>query len=418
MSEKNECDKIHVLSAGEKGKGMNTKGSKHMTLQQRIQIETNLKVNSTCKHIAKEIGMDERTVSREIRLRRDCEKNGKYGTFNKYDDTPCKKIEKFPFVCNGCSARYSCFRQYKYYYHATVAQENYEIILVDSRVGLDMDLEEKEILDTTIRDGVSKGQSLYHIVTTNPEKIHCSVSTAYRIINDKKTITQRLDLRRSVKLKPRNHYAYKEDNHAIREGRKYQDFLVEYNKHPFSILVEMDTVEGPKDQDECLLTLHIVNTHFMFAKILKRQDKECVTQAFMELRSELGLELYKKLFRFILTDRGTEFCNPAAIETDFDTGERIANVYFCNSYASYQKGSIEENHELLRYVIPKKTYFGHLTQDQINLMLSHINSYARKSLESTPYELTRLLIGDEFLEKEKIRPINPDLVNVTGKLLK
>ena len=397
---------------------MNTKGSKHMTLQQRIQIETNLKVNSTCKHIAKEIGMDERTVSREIRIRRNCEKNGRYGVYNKYDDTPCKKIEKFPFVCNGCEKRSSCCKKYKYYYYATVAQENYEILLVDSRVGLDMDLEEKEVFDTVIKEGTNNGQSLYHIVTNNPEKIHCSVSTAYRIIHDKKTITQRLDLRRSVKLKPRNHYAYKEDNRAIREGRKYQDFILEYNKHPFSILVEMDTVEGPKDQEECLLTLHIVNTHFMIAKMLKKQDKECVTQAFMELRSELGIELYKKLFQFILTDRGTEFCDPVAIETDFATGERIANVYFCNSYASYQKGALEENHEIIRYVIPKKTYFNDLDQDKVNLMLSHINSYARKSLGTTPYELTKLLIGDEFLEKEKIRPITPDLVNVTTKLLK
>ena len=89
-----------------------------------------------------------------------------------------------------------------------------------------------------------------------------------------------------------------------------------------------------------------------------------------------------------------------------------------NNYYSIIQGAIEENHEIIRYVIPKKTYFNDLDQDKVNLMLSHINSYARKSLGTTPYELTKLLIGDEFLEKEKIRPITPDLVNVTTKLLK
>ena len=397
---------------------MNVKGSKHMTLEQRMEIEINLKVNSSCKHIAKEIGMDERTVSREIRIRRNKEKNGRYGIYNKKDDAPCKRLEKYPFVCNGCKKRAYCFKEYKYFYDAKVAQENYSLILVDSRIGMDFTLEEKQTVDQVLDDLVKKGQSITSILKTNPDKIQCSVSTLYRMVNNKKTIIQRYDLRRTVKLKPRKHYVYREDNLAVREGRKYQDFLRFYSSDPFQIVTEMDTVLGPIDQSECLLTLHIVNTHFMMAKILKAPTRECVTQAFTELREELGLDLYKRLFHCVLTDRGTEFCDPLSIEIDPLTGEKLANVFFCDSYASYQKGAIEENHTLLRYVIPKKVYFGNLSQEKVNLMLSHLNSYYRKSLDGTPFEMTVALLGEDAVKKTKIEPVASDLVNVTEKLLK
>lgn len=397
---------------------MNIKGSKHMTLNQRIEIEVNLKVNSTCKHIAREIGMDERTISREVKLRRQKQPNGKYNE-GKRDTSECKTLNRFPFVCNGCKRRTSCFKQFKYFYIAKLAQDDYETILKDSRIGLDFNCEEKQIFDETLENGIKNGQSIYHIVKSNPERIKCSVPTVYRIINNMQTTVKKYNLQRACKLKPRSHYVYKEDNRSIREGRKYVDFLAAYAKNPFGIFTQMDTVEGPMGQSECLLTLHIPSTRFMFGKILKSQTKESVSEAFKELRKDLGLDLYKKLFNVILTDRGTEFCNPEAIEIDEKTGEKIAHVYFCDSYASYQKGAIEENHTLLRYIIPKKVYFNHLTQSQVELMFSHINSYCRKSLQGdTPYMATAILLGEDSIQKTKVRPITSNLVNVTTKLLK
>lgn len=91
------------------------------------------------------------------------------------------------------------------------------------------------------------------------------------------------------------------------------------------------------------------------------------------------------MFRVILTDRGTEFINLNTIEKDYKTGRKITIVFYCNSYASYQKGSIEQNHELIRYVIPKGHIFDNLNQDDINKLTSHINSYYRDSIETSPY---------------------------------
>ena len=401
---------------------MNVKGSKHMSYENRVYIEQALRLGMKCKDIAKNIEMDERTVSKEIQKRRNKVKNGKYGTENyqKMDKEPCKTINKFPFVCNGCKRKTFCFKEFKYFYDAKLAQDNYEIILKDTRIGLDISLENKEVLDSILKDGTDKGQSINHIIETNRDSISYSKSSIYRLVHSNKTTIQKMDLRRAVRLKPRKHYVQKDDNKEIRIGRRYNDFLkaVSISDNPFPIITEMDTVEGPKGNRKCILTIHITNTHFMLMFLLEFKSKEEVSRVFIQLQSTLGLKLYKKLFHTILTDGGTEFCNPLSIELDANTGEKISSVYFCNSYCSYQKGAIEENHTLLRYIIPKGTNIDNLTQDKLDLAMSHINSYYRESLDSTPYELTRSLIGNSFLEKIKTRLIGSNLVNLKPGLIK
>lgn len=128
--------------------------------------------------------------------------------------------------------------------------------------------------------------------------------------------------------------------------------------------------------------------------------------------------MYQKLFPIILTDRGTEFLNVDSIECFYEDGEQISHIFFCDSYSSYQKGSIEENHSLIRYIIPKGISVDNLIQDQINFMMSNINSYERKSISSNPYCLMKALYGEEFLKKIRIVQINPNCLILKPTLLK
>ena len=67
-------------------------------------------------------------------------------------------------------------------------------------------------------------------------------------------------------------------------------------------------------------------------------------------------------------------------------------VFYCDAGKPYQKGAIEVNHELIRRVLPKKSGFDQLIQDDINRMMNHINSYKRKKLNNrSPYETFQLL---------------------------
>ena len=43
----------------------------------------------------------------------------------------------------------------------------------------------------------------------------------------------------------------------------------------------------------------------------------------------------------ILTDNGWEFSRPEDIEYNYKTGERLINIFYTESYSSWQKGGIE-----------------------------------------------------------------------------
>lgn len=397
---------------------MNTKGSSHLTIDERQKILEMLDENENCKTIATVVAKDERTVSREIKKRRNRQDNRRYGLYGKKDDSECKRLQRFPFVCNGCDKRKYCCKQYKFFYEPSIAQENYEIILRDSRIGLDITLEDKITFDTILKDGLSNGQSIHHIVEANKDKLRYSERSAYRLVDRSQTIVQPLDLRRKVKLKPRKHYVYKEDNKRVRKGRTYADFIAYLAENPLIHPVQIDTVESVSTGiHKCLLTIHFPSLRFMLIYVLKQKCKDEVTRVFLELRKLLGNELYKKMFPVILTDRGTEFCNPELIEADTETGEVLTRVFFCDSYSSFQKGAIEENHELIRYIIPKGIIFDDLTQDKADLMVSHINAYYRKVIDTTPYSLAKAFWGNELLLKFNCQSIEPAAVVLKPRLI-
>ena len=73
----------------------------------------------------------------------------------------------------------------------------------------------------------------------------------------------------------------------------------------------------------------------------------------------------------------------------------------------------------IRYILPQGSSFDDLTQDKVNLMMSHINSTARPSLQGkTPIELALQHFGKDTVEKLGLHVIEPDDVCLKAQLLK
>lgn len=111
------------------------------------------------------------------------------------------------------------------------------------------------------------------------------------------------------------------------------------------------------------------------------------------------------LFPIILTDNGVEFSKPDIIEFN---GYHVykTRLFYCDPGASWQKGKIENNHKYIRRYIPKKTSFDDYTQEEINLMLNHINSVKRDSLQgNNPYTLMKEFLTQEIIDLFNIREI-------------
>ena len=98
-------------------------------------------------------------------------------------------------------------------------------------------------------------------------------------------------------------------------------------------------------------------------------------------------------------------------------GERRCRLFYCDSYSSYQKGSIEENHTLVRYVIPKGTDLDALTDEDVKSMMDNVNSYERKAIGTTPYRMAEALFGKDFLEALGIDEVDPKEVKLLPSLI-
>ncbi len=158
----------------------------------------------------------------------------------------------------------------------------------------------------------------------------------------------------------------------------------------------------------CLLLIYLVLQFFYLSFLFLNQ-----------LQSLLGLDKFKELFVIILTDNGSEFSNPSKIEFDMKTGELRTKIFYCHPSSPFEKGACEVNHELLRRILPKGTSFDDLTQNDISLVMSHINSYKRKKLNNeSPYSVFSKLYGKNTIDKLGIHEIEPNNVSLSPSLLK
>lgn len=416
--------------------------NKHLSFDDRLEIESGLKTRKTFKEIGNIVGKDCTTISKEIRNhlivkdissvgrkfnncvnRKNCEFRQKGIICNihncsHYQKENCKKLLKPPYVCNGCKEKNSCTLT-KHLYEATYALKEYKENLSDSRSGISYTKEEIDYLNNFLKPLIDQKQSLHHICINNKNKMICSERELYRLINNNVLEIKNIDLPRKVRYRERKKEItyYKVDKNCL-ESRKYQDFLNYIKENPDTAIVQMDSVEGIKG-GKVLLTIHFVSCEFMLAFLRNQNDAQSVIDVFDKLEDILGIDIFKKLFVIILTDNGTEFSNPFDIEISKITGEERTKIFYCEPRRSDQKGSCEVNHEFIRRILPKKTSFDNLTQEDINLMMSHINSYKRKKLnDCSPLQLFSLMFGNDIADKLGIKEIEPNKINLSLDLLK
>ena len=383
-----------------------------LTIEDRILIEELLRQNYNLKDIARVIGVYPSTISREIKSRRKGNKE-----FN-----ICNKTNRYPFICFNCSKKVHCNKR-KYYYNYKEAQKDYENKLKYSRIGIDMSIDEVEYWNDYFKDKIKdRNQPILHIFKNIENEFPKSIQSFYKYVHKGyfSSINDEM-LARSFSYKPRNKKetvkTITKDN-IIKKGRRMIDFEDYINKNPKANIVEMDTVIGKFEDDKCIMTLYFRTSKLMLMFFIKKYKPSEITKIFNSLRKTLGDDLYKKLFEVILTDNGWEFSKPEDIEVNFETGEKLINVFYTEPYSSWQKGGIERNHEFIRYIIPKGISFDNLTKKNIIDMMNNINNVQRKSLDyQTPYQLFTQKYGKDISNKLHLKYIKKDEINLSYNLL-
>ena len=236
---------------------------KHLTLEARILIETLLNERNSFKSIAKHLGKDCTTISKEVKAHICFDKTGAYGhAFNdcrlaflhqcsiqkicyhctasstrlcwtcgkcnssciSYEKYICSKLSKPPYVCNGCPQRNKCTLE-KRLYKASYAQREYEQVRSESRSGFALSETELRQIDDVVSPLLKKGQSLHHIAVHHADELMKSERTLYAYINSGLFSAKNLDMPRTIRMRPRKNVSKKlKVDKSCRIGRDFSCF--------------------------------------------------------------------------------------------------------------------------------------------------------------------------------------------------
>lgn len=445
------CFKMVVSGVEERMTIMNK--NKHLSFEERKTIAERLNEGASFKSISRELSRDCTTISKEVRKHKTLLRSGAIGkpynnckhrltchetwvcnecTSRKhghrccfchkcnslcpmYEPFSCPKLLKPPYVCNNCpDNHYRCTLE-KHFYIAKEAQKDYEHILHEARTGINLTEDEVKRLNNLFSPLIKKQQSIHHICVNHRDSIMVSESTIYRLVDYNLFEARNIDMPRKVRFTPRkNRKIYKVDK-ACRIGRTLEDYKCFIEEHPNLPVTQIDSVEGRKG-GKVLLTIHFVHAECMLAFLRDANDSKSVIEHINRLYQTLGSKTFCSIMPILLGDNGSEFSNPTAIEFD-QNGNQRTHVFYCDPSAPAQKGSCERNHEFIRMFIPKGQSLDDFTQDMIDLMMNHINSYGRPSLgNKCPYEMMSFMYGDKVLEALGLKRITPDNVTLNASI--
>ena len=427
----------------------------HLTKQDRCKIENLLNAKLSLKKIGKSLHKSHTTMSREIKKHRIVDETSKrhrknFCTFKNncmkrtlckappptcknrcstcsyfscndlcsdFIEDYCDKLSKAPYVCNGCPDMKKCKKR-KYFYCANNAMDEYKTLLVQSRQGIDVSPSEIKIYNNLIKSGVQKGQSIHHVMVAHKDIFQKCEKSIYNYFHSGYFSLPRGDMPKICMRKPRKRekITHKIDR-KYRQNRTLNDYKKFKIENPNITEVQMDSVIGVIG-GKVLLTLQF-ESGLMPAQIRDTNNSQSVIDYFDMLEQKFGTDNFTKIFPIILTDNGSEFSNPTAIETSIHSKQQRTRVFYCDPYASWQKAKVENNHTNLRRILVKGASFNNLNQSDINLVLSHLNSYMRKSYDDIP-AITRFnnIYGKNMLELLDINLIDPDNVILDPMLLR
>ena len=305
---------------------------KQLTSQQRSQIFALLQRKTPRKEIASIVGCSQSTLSREIR--RNSTENGNY----LWDKAHAKAMERRK---------------------RTTANRKKDPVIVWEALELlkDEDWSPEQIS----ADMRSRGKNISHELIyrhirsdeTGELAAHCRHKMKYNRHGrpDRTTKVRNIPDRVSIHERP-----------AEADGTRFGDW-------------EMDTIIG-KDGKGAIVTLTERSTNMVLMERLPQGKRpEPLARAVIRL-----LFPYRNTIRSITTDNGSEFSAHRMISKALaPKGTKNPNlVFFADSYASWQKGAIENANKLIRQYIPKGTDFSALSDNFIRKIQHKINRRPRK----------------------------------------
>lgn len=422
----------------------------HLNIDDRYRIEDMIKCGFSFREIARRLNVSPTTVSSEVRRNRirklpphmtfegsrrcvhyrlcsrrgvcgscrtperpckDCRDEDCYSKCPVFATRRCPHLDRPPYVCNFCHRRQICDLG-KAFYSAPKAQQRHDQRASCTHAGITCKPAQLKEMVEKVRSLLSQGHSLEAIWAVHGEEFPVSVRTFYTYMDKGVMGLANIELPKKVRYRQRRR---KGGPRMELVGRTYADWqaLPEIEQ---VLTVQMDCIEGVRTDRKAVLSLHFPRLLFQLYILLEAKTQECVIAAIDWLEERLEGS-FADVFGVLLADRGSEFLDFEGIEGSIDGLRRRCRIFYCDPMKPSQKGAAEKNHVEYRKIVPKGTSIDGLTQSDISLVCSHVNSYPRAARGQAPIKLAKAALPACLLESLGVEEIAPDEVVMTPELI-
>lgn len=330
---------------------------KYLTKEQRIQIEAYYKIKMMPCEIAKAMGLHHSTVYRELK-RGMYPHNVEYMEEWRYSADKAQQKHEYAVTNKGRPIKLGNDRAYADFLERCMigVQENgTRERKKRCSPAVSLELARREGFDTRI-----------------------CVSTLYSYIGKRVFLhlTNR-DLWEKSKKKKQDSEKEQRIAHPLLPSIAERPDYINSREEPGHC--EMDLVVSCAKGKGALLTLTERTGRFEFIRKIPDKKAETVRIALAGIKRKLppGMTI-----KSITTDNGSEFLQYKELKAVLK-----CPIYYCHSYAAWEKGSNENHNRMIRRWFPKGTDFSKITKREIAECETWMNNYPRKSLGwLTPWE--------------------------------
>lgn len=332
----------------------NKKGSHQLTRTDRISLEALLKAGHGKAEIAELLGVHRSTIYNELKRGQYVHRNSDY----------TEELRYSPDIAQ------------------TKAEENLKVRGAQLKIGNDIAFA-NYIEDKIVNEDYSPAAVLGELKMQGREnefKVTICVTTLYSYIDKGiflKLTNKDLPVKRNKKRKykkVRKQQARASAGESIEKRPEEIETREEFGNW------EMDSVLGKRGKSKnTLLVLTERKTRDEIIFKLPDHTDESVVAALDRLERKWGADMFRKIFKTITVDNGSEFADVEGLQRSIvNEGEKRTQVYYCHPYSSWERGSNEVTNKMVRRKIPKGTNFDNKTEEEIAGIEKWINSYPRK----------------------------------------
>ena len=327
----------------------NRRHFKQLNLKNRIEIETLFKQGFNQSQIAKHLGVNRSTISREI-------KRGSVTTMNYYSEYSTNY--EADTAQNLSNKRNLNSRKKPKYFGNKGILDQISKIVKEKKYSFEIIAGRLKLVNSKITFSTQTLYNYYHKGLLKISNFHLP---NYGITKSSKGTRRANISHKSIDNRPK-----------------------EVNERTEAMHWEMDCVVGGLTKGPALLVLteRVTRAELIFK--LKEKTSSNVISVLDYLHDKLGDD-FKYIFKSITTDNGSEFQDYRGIEK---YGRTIQ--FFAHPYSSWERGTNENLNKEIRRFFPKKTKFNNVTEIQIKKVQNWMNNKPRKVLNYyTPIEVLR-----------------------------